>query len=56
MATPKAFGVAKLTDGLLPGAKHQVLPGVTGSGKTFTVANVMNNVNQTTLVISHHQT
>ena len=37
--------IAKLTDGLLSGAKHQVLLGVTGSGKTFTIANVIRNVN-----------
>src|SRR5438874_11397174 len=48
--------IAKLTDGLLAGAKHQVLLGVTGSGKTFTVANVIRNVNKPTLVISHNKT
>src|SRR6058998_3023408 len=48
--------IAKLTDGLLSGAKHQVLLGVTGSGKTFTVANVIRNVNKPTLVISHNKT
>src|SRR2546423_5493173 len=48
--------IAKLTDGLLSGAKHQVLLGVTGSGKTFTVANVIRNVNRPTLVISHNKT
>jgi excinuclease ABC subunit B len=48
--------IAKLTDGLLSGAKHQVLLGVTGSGKTFTVANVIKNVNKPTLVISHNKT
>ena len=48
--------IAKLTEGLLAGAKHQVLLGVTGSGKTFTVANVIRNVNQPTLVISHNKT
>src|SRR2546421_10620381 len=48
--------IAKLTDGLLAGAKHQVLLGVTGSGKTFTVANVIKNVNKPTLVISHNKT
>ncbi len=48
--------VAKLTDGLLAGAKHQVLLGVTGSGKTFTVANVIRNVDRPTLVISHNKT
>src|SRR5512141_3513670 len=48
--------IAKLTEGLLAGAKHQVLLGVTGSGKTFTVANVIRNVNRPTLVISHNKT
>ena len=48
--------IAKLTDGILSGAKHQVLLGVTGSGKTFTVANVIRNVDKPTLVISHNKT
>ena len=48
--------IAKLTDGILSGAKHQVLLGVTGSGKTFTIANVIRNVNKPTLVISHNKT
>ena len=48
--------IAKLTEGLLSGAKHQTLLGVTGSGKTFTVANVIQNVNRPTLVISHNKT
>jgi excinuclease ABC subunit B len=48
--------IAKLTERLLSGAKHQVLLGVTGSGKTFTVANVIRNVNRPTLVISHNKT
>ena len=48
--------IAKLTEGLTAGAKHQVLLGVTGSGKTFTVANVIRNVNKPTLVISHNKT
>src|SRR5207249_11877168 len=48
--------IAKLTEGLVAGAKHQVLLGVTGSGKTFTVANVISNVNKPTLVISHNKT
>ncbi len=46
--------IAKLTEGVLSGAKHQVLLGVTGSGKTFTIANVIKNVNRPTLVISHN--
>src|SRR5712675_896675 len=48
--------MAKLTEGVLAGAKHQVLLGVTGSGKTFTIANVIRNVNKPTLVISHNKT
>ena len=48
--------IAKLTEGVLSAAKHQVLLGVTGSGKTFTIANVVKNVNKPTLVISHNKT
>jgi excinuclease ABC subunit B len=48
--------IAKLTEGLLAGAKHQVLLGVTGSGKTFTVANAIRNADRPTLVISHNKT
>src|SRR6266540_216313 len=48
--------IAKLTEGILAGAKHQTLLGVTGSGKTFTVANVIQNLNRPTLVISHNKT
>src|SRR5438477_11285561 len=48
--------IAKLTEGLRAGAKHQALLGVTGSGKTFTVANVIQQINKPTLVISHNKT
>jgi excinuclease ABC subunit B len=48
--------IEKLTSGILTGAKHQTLLGVTGSGKTFTVANVIRNVDRPTLVISHNKT
>ncbi len=48
--------IVKLTDGILSGAKHQTLLGVTGSGKTFTVANVIKNINKPTLVMSHNKT
>jgi len=48
--------IAKLTEGLQAGVKHQVLLGVTGSGKTFTIANVIRNVNRPTLVMSHNKT
>ena len=48
--------IRQLTDGLNHGDKAQVLLGVTGSGKTFTVANVIANVNRPTLVLSHNKT
>src|SRR6266516_5394916 len=48
--------IARLTEGILAGAKHQTLLGVTGSGKTFTIANVIQNVRKPTLVISHNKT
>ncbi len=48
--------IRKLTEGLIKGLKHQVLLGVTGSGKTFTVANVIKNVQKPTLVIAHNKT
>ena len=48
--------IAKLTDGIVSGARHQTLLGVTGSGKTFTIANVIRNVDKPTLVISHNKT
>ncbi len=48
--------IAKLTEAVSAGAKHQALLGVTGSGKTFTIANVIRNVEKPTLVISHNKT
>jgi len=48
--------IQKLTDGLLSNTKFQTLLGVTGSGKTFTIANVLANVNRPTLVLSHNKT
>jgi excinuclease ABC subunit B len=48
--------IAKLVEGVLSGASHQTLVGVTGSGKTFTVANVIQQVHKPTLVISHNKT
>src|SRR5580765_1042559 len=48
--------IAKLTEGLVAGVKHQTLLGVTGSGKTFTVANAIKNFAKPTLVISHNKT
>ena len=48
--------IQKLTDGILSGKKEQVLLGVTGSGKTYTMANVIANVNKPTLVLAHNKT
>ena len=48
--------IEKLTKGVLAGVKYQTLLGVTGSGKTFTIANVIANVNRPVLVISHNKT
>ncbi|MBO5205520.1 MAG: DEAD/DEAH box helicase family protein, partial [Prevotella sp.] len=48
--------IAQLVDGLRRGDKAQVLLGVTGSGKTFTVANVIAEVNRPTLILSHNKT
>src|SRR5271165_2320473 len=48
--------IARLTESALSGAKHQTLLGVTGSGKTFAIANVIKNVDKPTLVISHNKT
>ncbi|MBR1687663.1 MAG: excinuclease ABC subunit UvrB [Prevotella sp.] len=48
--------IRQLTDGLNRGDRAQVLLGVTGSGKTFTVANVIANINRPTLILSHNKT
>jgi excinuclease ABC subunit B len=48
--------IESLSEGVLEGAKHQVLLGVTGSGKTFTMANVIEKVQKPALVISHNKT
>ena len=48
--------IKQLTDGISRGDKSQVLLGVTGSGKTFTVANVIANINRPTLILSHNKT
>lgn len=48
--------IRSLTDGLLEGEKHQTLLGVTGSGKTFTVANVIQIAQRPTLVLAHNKT
>jgi excinuclease ABC subunit B len=48
--------IRQLTEGVLQGEKYQTLLGVTGSGKTFTIANVIQNVQQPTLVLTHNKT
>ncbi|KAB2845391.1 MAG: excinuclease ABC subunit UvrB, partial [Melioribacteraceae bacterium] len=48
--------IKELTEGILRGEKHQVLLGVTGSGKTFTMSNIIANLNRPTLIISHNKT
>ena len=48
--------IEKLTEGLENGLKEQVLLGVTGSGKTFTMANVIEKANRPTLVLAHNKT
>lgn len=57
--TPKGdqpAAIAKLVEGLEKGQKHQTLLGATGTGKTFTVSNVVKEVNKPTLVIAHNKT
>lgn len=48
--------IRQLTEGIRQGEKHQVLLGVTGSGKTFTIANVIQNVQRPVLVMTHNKT
>jgi excinuclease ABC subunit B len=48
--------IQQLTENIIGGEKHQVLLGVTGSGKTFTMANVIQNVQRPTLVLTHNKT
>ena len=48
--------IQNLTEGILQGEKYQTLLGVTGSGKTFTMANVIQNVQKPTLVLTHNKT
>ena len=48
--------IAQLTQGVLQGVPAQTLLGVTGSGKTFTIANVIKNINKPTLILSHNKT
>jgi excinuclease ABC subunit B len=52
----QAQAIAKLTKSLEAGNRHQTLLGVTGSGKTFTAANVLRNLDRPTLIISHNKT
>ena len=51
---PKA--IEQLVDGIEKGEKHQVLLGATGTGKTFTIANVIERVQKPTLVLAHNKT
>ena len=48
--------IKQLTDGILAGTKEQTLLGVTGSGKTFTMANIIQNVQKPTLILAHNKT
>ena len=48
--------IRQLVEGAQAGAKAQVLLGVTGSGKTFTMANVIRELNRPTLIMSHNKT
>lgn len=48
--------ISKLTEGILDGERYQTLLGVTGSGKTYTIANVIQNVQRPTLVLTHNKT
>lgn len=56
LAGDQIQAVAELTTGLQVNKKHQVLLGATGTGKTFTIANVIQNVQKPTLVIAHNKT
>lgn len=55
-AGDQPFAIQQLTEGILGGERHQVLLGVTGSGKTFTMANVIQNVQKPTLILTHNKT
>lgn len=50
------FAIKQLTDGLDAGVREQTLLGVTGSGKTFTMANLIQNVQKPTLILAHNKT
>ncbi len=55
-AEDQARAISELSKGVASGKQHQVLQGVTGSGKTYTIANVIQNTQKPTLVISHNKT
>jgi excinuclease ABC subunit B len=55
-AGDQPLAINELTEAILRAEKHQVLLGVTGSGKTFTIANVIQNVQRPTLVLTHNKT
>ena len=55
-AGDQAQAIDALVDGINNNQKHQTLLGITGSGKTFTMANVIERVQKTTLIISHNKT
>ena len=55
-AGDQAQAIDKLTTGFKNGKKEQILQGATGTGKTFTMANVIANLNKPTLVLSHNKT
>ena len=48
--------IRQLTDGLKKGIREQTLLGVTGSGKTFTMANIIQNLQKPTLILAHNKT
>ena len=52
----QAQAIEALSDGILRSSKHQVLLGVTGSGKTYTIANVIERVQKPTLIVTHNKT
>ena len=56
LVSPAPEAIAQLTEGVLEGVPAQTLLGVTGSGKTFTIANVIKNINKPTLILSHNKT
>ena len=56
MTGDQPFAVQRLVDGVRDGIEQQTLLGVTGSGKTFTMANIIQEVQRPTLVIAHNMT